>query len=74
MVASGLATGAVNQCQVIFFHGSAGELGDQLAVGEIILGDQQYAGSILVQAMHDARPQIPANLRETSEVMQQCVH
>ena len=43
-------------------------------MGEVIFGDQQYARSVAVQAVHNAGTQLPARLGEMLEVMEQSIH
>ena len=69
-----VAHAAVHQRQVGLLHLPSGELRGQAPMGRVVLGHQQHAAGVAVQAMHDARPQRAAHARERAEAMQQGVH
>ena len=55
---------AVHQRQVDLLHLPAGKLRGQVAVRRVVLGHQQHAAGVAVQAVDDARPQRPAHARK----------
>ncbi len=63
----------MDQRQVDLLHAPSGELGGELAMRGIVLGDQQDAAGIPVQPVDDARPERTADSRERLEPMQQRV-
>jgi hypothetical protein len=50
-----------HQGVVNFPHGAGFELRLQEAIGLLMLGDEQHPGGLLVQAVHQARPQHPSD-------------
>ncbi len=61
----------MHQRNVSFLDLSFGKLLRQLAVGYVILGNNDEAAGLLVQPVNDAGPQFAANSRQTAKAMQQ---
>jgi hypothetical protein len=66
--------GAVDERDVRLAGLPAGELGSQLPMRMVVLGDNHQAAGRFVQAMHDARAEFSALLRESFETVEQSVH
>ncbi len=64
----------MNQRQISFLYRPARELRRQRPVRGIVASHQQNSASAFVQTMHNARTQIPADLRERREMMHEAVH
>src|SRR5580704_15835942 len=62
---------AVGECDVGLVHLAGGEHLAQLAVGYVVLGDDDGAGGLLVEAVHDARAQGAAYVGELGEMKQE---
>ena len=61
---------AMNQSYIKLLHLTAGELLGQLTMRRVVLGHQDQA-AVLVETMHDSRPQLAANFRQLAKPMQQ---
>ena len=64
---------AVCKSQISFLDLPLGELGRQLAVNFIPLGDNNEAAGFFIQTVYDPRPQFAANRRKLLEMVQKCV-
>ncbi len=63
--------GAMHQSDIGLFQLAIGEHLTELAMSAVVFGDDDDSAGLLVEAMHDSRAKISADVGEFVEVMQQ---
>src|SRR4051794_7539836 len=61
---------AVHKCDVAFIDLASGKLLAELAMRDIVLGDDDQSRRFLVEAVHNSRPQFAIYARELAKVME----
>lgn len=69
-----LLDSAVYQRQIPFGNRTRLKLACEIRVAEVVPGDHEQSGSLLVQSVHNSRTIRAAGLRQTLEVVQQCIN
>ena len=69
-----LLNAAVYQRQIPFGDRTRLKLAREICVAEVVPGDDEQSRSLLIQAVHDSRMIRAAGLRQTLEVVQQCIN
>ena len=64
---------AVDECKVGLVDLAVGEHFAKLAVGGVVFGDEDEAGGLLIEAMHDAGPEVAVEVGEPVEVVEERV-
>ena len=64
----------MHQRYVALLHLARGKLLPQVAVGDVVAGDEDQPAGLLVEAMHDAGARLAADLRKLGEAVQQRVN
>ena len=64
---------AVHESEVLLLHRALLQLPREVDVGAVVLGDDEQAGGVLVQAVDDAGPEDAADARQVGAVGEQGV-
>jgi len=71
--AARLGRDAPHQCEIFLAGGAAGELRDERGVGGFVLGHDQNAGGVFVEAVDDSGAQLAADALQVGAVVQEGV-
>ena len=65
---------APDEGDVFLRDGAALELPRKRELRDVVLGDDHHAAGVLVEAMHDPRPQVAAHPAQIAHLVEQAVH